>query len=98
MNSNDPRQPSAAKPYKPSPVPPEELPVDYAGFIAVLCGVLGAMFRYKLGSWLALIFCAQSLANMKNIETDLKQFSMAMMFALMGLLTNYTGQRQSAKS
>nr|GFA08151.1 protein asterix [Tanacetum cinerariifolium] len=30
---------------------------------------------YKLGSWLALIFCAQSLANMRNIETDLKQIS-----------------------
>ncbi|KAK9748125.1 hypothetical protein RND81_02G037700 [Saponaria officinalis] len=97
MNSNDPRQ-SAVKPYKPLLVPPQDLPVDYAGFIAVLCGVLGAMFRYKLGSWLALIFCAQLLANMKNMETDLKHFSMAMMFALMGLLTNYMGSRQSAQS
>nr|GEY81573.1 hypothetical protein [Tanacetum cinerariifolium] len=32
-------------------------------------------YAYKLGSWLALIFCAQSLANMRNIETDLKQIS-----------------------
>ncbi|KAK9723995.1 hypothetical protein RND81_05G039900 [Saponaria officinalis] len=45
MNINDLRQPSAAKPYKPSLVTPQDLPVDYAGFIAVLCGVLGAMFQ-----------------------------------------------------
>ncbi|KAK6148688.1 hypothetical protein DH2020_019600 [Rehmannia glutinosa] len=69
---------------------PQELPVDYSGFIAVIFGVFGAMFRceiiallspiyYKACSWLAIIFCAQSLANMRNIENDLKQISMAMM-------------------
>lgn len=35
--------------------------------------------QYKLSSWLAIVFCAQSLANMRNFETDLKQVSMAMM-------------------
>ncbi|KAI3924614.1 hypothetical protein MKX01_041292 [Papaver californicum] len=39
------------------------------------------MFRYKLCSWLAIIFCAQSLASMKNFENDLKQISMAMIVA-----------------
>ncbi|KAK8604569.1 hypothetical protein V6N13_099505 [Hibiscus sabdariffa] len=87
-SANDPRQPSAAKPYVAQPVSPEDLPVDYSGFIAV---VFGVMFRYKLSSWLAIIFCAQSLANMKNVENDLKQISMAMMFAIMGLVTNYFG-------
>ncbi|GLT72461.1 hypothetical protein SLA2020_443950 [Shorea laevis] len=33
----------------------------------------------------------QSLANMRNVENDLKQISMAMMFAIMGLVTNYFG-------
>ncbi|KAJ9140534.1 hypothetical protein P3X46_031170 [Hevea brasiliensis] len=88
---NDPRQPSAAKPYVPPMVLPQDLPVDYAGFIAVVFGVAGVMFRYKLCSWLAIIFCAQSLANMRNIENDLKQVSMASMFAIMGLVTNYLG-------
>ncbi|ONK75797.1 uncharacterized protein A4U43_C03F20650 [Asparagus officinalis] len=37
---------------------------------------------YKLCSWLAIIFCAQSLVNMKNMENDLKQISMAMIVAL----------------
>ncbi|KZV21699.1 protein Asterix-like [Dorcoceras hygrometricum] len=77
--SNDPRQPSAVRPYKPQLVAPQDLPVDYSGFIAVIFGVLGAMFRYKVCSWLAIIFCAQSLANMRNFENDLKQISMAMM-------------------
>ncbi|KAL9253468.1 Asterix-like protein [Drosera capensis] len=77
-SANDPRLPSAARPHKLLPVSPQDLPVDYSGFVAAICGVLGVMFRYKLCSWLAIIFCAQSLANMRNIETDLKQVSMAM--------------------
>uniref|UniRef100_A0A9I9DFE6 Protein Asterix n=1 Tax=Cucumis melo TaxID=3656 RepID=A0A9I9DFE6_CUCME len=51
--------------------------------------VLVEIGQYKLSSWLAIIFCAQSLANMRNVENDLKQISMAMMFAIMGLVTNY---------
>ncbi|PIA63041.1 hypothetical protein AQUCO_00200816v1 [Aquilegia coerulea] len=89
--ANDPRQPSTAKPYVPPAVSPQELPIDYAGFIAVIFGIAGVLFRYKLSSWVAIIFCAQSLSNMKNIETDLKQVSMAMMFAIMGLVSNYFG-------
>ncbi|GAB2289701.1 hypothetical protein Dimus_024009 [Dionaea muscipula] len=77
--ANDPRLPLAARPYKSPLVSPQDLPVDYSGFIAVIRGVLGVMFRYKLCSWLAIIFCAQSLANMRSIENDLKQISMAMM-------------------
>ncbi|WRX18876.1 PAT complex subunit Asterix - like 1 [Theobroma cacao] len=84
---NDPRQPSAAKPFVAQPMSPQDLPVDYSGFIAVVFGIAG----YKLSSWLAIIFCAQSLANMRNVENDLKQISMAMMFAIMGLVTNYLG-------
>jgi hypothetical protein len=91
----DPRQPSSAKPYVPPVIAPQDLPIDYASFIAVLFGV---MFRYKLGSWLALIFCAQSIVNMRNVENDLKQVMMAMMFSLMGLMTNYFGPlRRQAK-
>ncbi|XP_037493302.1 protein Asterix [Jatropha curcas] len=98
-SANDPRQPSAAKPYVAPLIPPQDLPVDYAGFIAVVFGVAGVMFRYKICSWLAIIFCAQSLANMRNFENDLKQVSMATMFAIMGLVTNYLGPaRPSAQA
>ncbi|XP_004514029.1 protein Asterix isoform X1 [Cicer arietinum] len=90
-HGNDPRQPSAAKPYVAPVIAPQDLPIDYAGFIAVIFGVAGVMFRYKLSSWLALIFCAQSIANMRNVENDLKQVMMAMMFSIMGLITNYFG-------
>ncbi|KAF3945250.1 hypothetical protein ACB098_04G097300 [Castanea mollissima] len=90
-SANDPRMPSAAKPFVAPMVNPQDLPVDYSGFIAVIFGIAGVMFRYKLSSWLAIIFCAQSLTNLRNFETDLKQVSMAMMFAIMGLVTNYFG-------
>ncbi|KAK4773359.1 hypothetical protein SAY87_028378 [Trapa incisa] len=94
--SSDPRQPSAARPFKPPAVLPQDLPVDYSGFIAVVFGVAGVMFRYKLSSWLAIIFSVQSFANMKNMENDLKQISMGMMFAIMGLVTNYFGPNRPA--
>ncbi|RWR83206.1 protein Asterix [Cinnamomum micranthum f. kanehirae] len=78
-SASDPRQPSTAKPYVPPTIAPQDLPIDYSGFIAIVFGITGVMLRYKLCSWLAIIFCAQSLANMKNLENDLKQISMAMM-------------------
>lgn len=46
----------------------------------LFCFVVVVCIQYKICSWLALIFCAQSLANMRNLETDLKQISMAMMY------------------
>ncbi|KAK1317355.1 Protein Asterix [Acorus calamus] len=95
---NDPRQPWTAKPYVPPPVSPQDLPFDYPGFIAVVFGIIGLMFRYKLGSWLAIIFCAQALANMRNIETDLKQITMAFMFAIMGLVNNFMASSRSSST
>ncbi|KAM7483376.1 hypothetical protein LguiB_007959 [Lonicera macranthoides] len=83
---NDPRLPSSAKPYVAPVVSPENLPIDYSGFLAIIFGVAGVMFRYKLSSWLSIIFCAHSLANMRNLETDLKQISTAIMARLVRVL------------
>nr|BAJ94200.1 predicted protein [Hordeum vulgare subsp. vulgare] len=83
--ANDPRQPTTARPYAPPKLSSQDLPVVF--------GVVGVMLHYKACSWIAIIFCAQSLANMKNFENDLKQLSMAFMFAVMGLVTNYFGPR-----
>ncbi|KAL5987813.1 hypothetical protein ACLOJK_035567 [Asimina triloba] len=48
-SANDPRQPSSARPYVPPTVAPQDLPVDYAGFIAIVFGVTGVMFRMIYG-------------------------------------------------
>ncbi|KAH7283736.1 hypothetical protein KP509_34G021500 [Ceratopteris richardii] len=95
MASSDPRLPSAARPYRPPLVNPQDLPPDYSSFLAILFGVAGVMLRYKFASWLALIFCAQSLANMRDYENDLKQVVMAMTFVVMGFVTNYFGPSRS---
>ncbi|KAJ7532394.1 hypothetical protein O6H91_13G002100 [Diphasiastrum complanatum] len=91
---SDPRQPSAARPYVPPTISQQDLPPDYASLVAVLFGVAGLMLRNKLGSWLALIFCIQALANMKNAENDLKQIIMSLTFAMMGMMTIYMGPSQ----
>eukprot|EP00246_Nothoceros_aenigmaticus_P000912 TRINITY_DN11162_c0_g1_i1.p1 TRINITY_DN11162_c0_g1~~TRINITY_DN11162_c0_g1_i1.p1 ORF type:complete len:104 (-),score=14.89 TRINITY_DN11162_c0_g1_i1:563-874(-) len=90
-SASDPRLPSAAKPYNPPAVASQDLPPDYSSLIAILFGIAGVMLRHKAASWLALVFCVHSLANMRNAENDLKQIVMAATFALMGLLTNYMG-------
>ncbi|KAK4727028.1 hypothetical protein R3W88_031945 [Solanum pinnatisectum] len=71
-----------AKSYKASLVGPQDLPIDYYGFIAVIFGIC---------SWLVIIFSVQSIAKIRNMENDLKQISMAMMFGITGLMTNYLG-------
>ncbi|KAI5071701.1 hypothetical protein GOP47_0013952 [Adiantum capillus-veneris] len=96
MASSDPRLPSAARPYVPPLLNPQDLPPDYSSFLAILFGIAGVMLRYKFASWLALICCAQSLANMRDFENDLKQIVMAMTFALMGIVTNYLGPSRQA--
>ncbi|XP_055959814.1 protein Asterix-like [Mercurialis annua] len=79
-SANGPRQPASAKPYVAPMISSQDLPVDYAGFIAVVFGVAGVMIRYKACLWLAIIFCAQSLSNMRNAENDPKKISMATIF------------------
>ncbi|CAM6120448.1 unnamed protein product [Calypogeia fissa] len=91
MGSTDPRQPASARPYVPPVIAPQDLPPDYSSLLAIVFGIAGVMMRHKAGSWLALIFCVQSLANMRNAENDLKQVVMAATFAVMGMVTNYMG-------
>lgn len=43
--ANDPRMPSAAKPYVSPTISPQDLPIDYAGFLAVIFGVFGVIFH-----------------------------------------------------
>ena len=52
---------------------PGLISVGFTVELTLLC----VYIQYKVCSWIAIIFCAQSLANMKNFENDLKQLSMA---------------------
>ncbi|KAM0937480.1 putative PAT complex subunit Asterix [Dioscorea sansibarensis] len=97
-SASDPRQPATAKVYVPPAVAPQDMPFDYSGFFAVIFGVAGFMLRYKLCSWLAIIFSVQAISNMKNFENDFKQISMAMMFGIMGLIATYFGPARPAKT
>jgi hypothetical protein len=45
--ANDPRQPSTAKPYSPPKLSAQDLPMDYAGFVAVVFGVFGVMLHVR---------------------------------------------------
>ena len=45
--ANDPRQPYTAKPFVAPTVSAQDLPVDYSGFIAVIFGIAGIMFRVR---------------------------------------------------
>lgn len=45
--ANDPRQPTTARPYAPPKLSSQDLPVDYAGFLAVVFGVVGVMLHVR---------------------------------------------------
>ena len=45
--ANDPRQPTTARPYAPPKLSSQDLPVDYAGFLAVVFGVVGVMMHVR---------------------------------------------------
>uniref|UniRef100_A0A453LTV0 Uncharacterized protein n=1 Tax=Aegilops tauschii subsp. strangulata TaxID=200361 RepID=A0A453LTV0_AEGTS len=45
--ANDPRQPGTARPYAPPKLSSQDLPVDYAGFLAVVFGVVGVMLHVR---------------------------------------------------
>ncbi|KAJ8629011.1 hypothetical protein MRB53_022334 [Persea americana] len=47
-SASDPRQPSTAKPYIPPTIAPQDLPIDYSGFIAIVFGITGVMLREDL--------------------------------------------------
>ncbi|KAJ8646446.1 hypothetical protein MRB53_008194 [Persea americana] len=47
-SASDPRQPSTAKPYVPPTIAPQDLPIDYSGFIAIVFGITGVMLRVTI--------------------------------------------------
>ncbi|XXG71232.1 hypothetical protein AAC387_Pa07g0532 [Persea americana] len=44
-SASDLRQPSTAKPYIPPTIAPQDLPIDYSGFIAIVFGIIGVMLK-----------------------------------------------------
>jgi len=60
-HTNDPRQPSSARPYVAPQIAPQDLPIDYAGFIAVIFGVAGVMFRVCICSTSSPLFSLHNI-------------------------------------
>lgn len=63
---NDPRQPSTANPYVAPMVRPEDLPVDYSGFIAVIFAIVGLMFRVRALNFCVCVFFFSVYFHTKN--------------------------------
>lgn len=46
-DKSDPRMPSAARPYVPALVDPNDLPIDYSSILAIIFGIAGVMMRVR---------------------------------------------------
>jgi len=88
-SSGDPKVATRIRRYE-RKVNPEELPADWLALASLVFGVMGLMMRYKFAAWLALFTCMGSVANMSKQEMDLKQVFCAVLFAVMGLVMNYS--------
>ena len=88
MPVDDPRRPGV--PYTAPPLDPDALPSDYMALLSVLFGMIGLMFRIKIFAWMAAFTCISSMSTVRFDELDVKQVVCSVIFAIMGLLVNYT--------
>lgn len=51
--------------------------------------------QWKALAWACFIFCGASFVNMRNLDSDVKQLSMSIMFATMSLVSAYTGDQST---
>ncbi|GAQ86396.1 hypothetical protein KFL_002860200 [Klebsormidium nitens] len=85
----DPRDPSAAVPYKAPKIKEEDLPPSWFGLLAILTGVFGILIRMKIFTWISFFFSAAALANIRYMEQEMKQIIPGISFGVMGILMNY---------
>ena len=68
-----------------------DTPPDWNALLALLFGIFGFFMKYKIASWLAILFSCMSYTKSGTRSFDFKQQLMSFMFALSGLVMNYFG-------
>mmetsp|Transcript_3582 Transcript_3582/g.6965 ORF Transcript_3582/g.6965 Transcript_3582/m.6965 type:complete len:125 (+) Transcript_3582:40-414(+) len=75
--------------YYPPTVDLDQLAPDYLSLFALMFGVVGYLFEWKLVSWVSVVCLLSSLARLRRSTVDLKQIFCAVICVASGLLVNY---------
>eukprot|EP00283_Hemiselmis_rufescens_P024744 CAMPEP_0173438264 /NCGR_PEP_ID=MMETSP1357-20121228/19882_1 /TAXON_ID=77926 /ORGANISM="Hemiselmis rufescens, Strain PCC563" /LENGTH=92 /DNA_ID=CAMNT_0014403541 /DNA_START=188 /DNA_END=466 /DNA_ORIENTATION=+ len=83
------RRKELIKEYEPPPpYNSEDMPVDWAGTISLIAGLIG-MMRYKVASWISFFAIIFAIVNVKRSQADYRQLLTSFMIAASGLFMNY---------
>jgi len=93
ITGGDPRRPGTEVSYVRPRVSVEEQPPDFVAILGMFAGMYGMIMKSKLGCWIALLSCVNSLTTLKQHEADVKQILSMAVFAVMGLVSNYFGKK-----
>uniref|UniRef100_K3X4B9 Protein Asterix n=1 Tax=Globisporangium ultimum (strain ATCC 200006 / CBS 805.95 / DAOM BR144) TaxID=431595 RepID=K3X4B9_GLOUD len=93
--SGDPRRPAEVHSFIREPVDISHDPPDYYSGLSMLLGFLSFTLKWKALAWACFICCGASFGNMRNLDSDVKQLSMSIMFATMSLVSAYTGDEST---
>eukprot|EP01114_Cavostelium_apophysatum_P010306 TRINITY_DN2386_c0_g1_i1.p2 TRINITY_DN2386_c0_g1~~TRINITY_DN2386_c0_g1_i1.p2 ORF type:complete len:101 (-),score=8.28 TRINITY_DN2386_c0_g1_i1:104-406(-) len=88
--SADPRRlVNNALPFKIRETPAEEF--DAMAMFSLMFGMIGLFMKLKFAVWQAFLCCLMSVANMKNVDTDMKHMFSSFSLSVMGLIMAYFG-------
>ncbi|KAJ3188523.1 hypothetical protein HK101_009109 [Irineochytrium annulatum] len=70
-------------------VPEEEQDPDMIGFISIIMGVAGVLFKQRLVAWLSLCGSIYSVLTTRGSEREYKQGAGSLSFSIMGIVLLY---------
>lgn len=96
--AGDPRRPKDVQKFVRREDPAEEKPTEFLMILALVCGMVGLLFKARWAAWASCFCLASCLATTPNDSTDYKQVISTVMFAVMGLLASYLPVHPKAES
>lgn len=97
VQGGDPRRPAEIKPYSPELYGFEEPPVEVYLMGSLFSGMLAMLLKWKIASWVSILFVLCAIANMRAGNADVKAFISSIFFSTFALFSAYLGpNRQSS--
>lgn len=95
----DPRSPESIVDYKPEVKRVEDDDPDVAGFVALVCSIVGLMIRNRTSLWVGTVFAVESFLNQRASDGGLLGSPAAtILFSTLSLLMNYLPEIVAAYS
>ena len=96
--ASDPRSTSNLVYFRPPPVDTsDERPGDLYALLSLVLGVTAMLLRNKYAAWATVLATLVAFAHTRRQDMDWKQTGFSILFAVLAVVSQYTGMRQPAK-